>query len=52
MMFLYTLRFNIEEQKAKLFRKFYSYHKIEAVREKKDKKPDEIKIELISDAKE
>ncbi|OQD63798.1 hypothetical protein PENANT_c456G06534, partial [Penicillium antarcticum] len=52
MIFLCTSRFDIEEEEARLLKKFFSYNKIEAAKEEKDKKLDEIEIEPISDTKE
>jgi hypothetical protein len=52
MMFLCTSRFDIEEQEAKLLEKFFSHDEIEAAKEEKDEKLDEIEIEPISDAEE
>ena len=52
MMFLCTSRFDIEEREAKLLEKFFSYEGMESTKEEKDKKLDEIKIDLISDTKE
>ncbi|OQD63799.1 hypothetical protein PENANT_c451G02139, partial [Penicillium antarcticum] len=45
--FLYTSRFNIEEEEARLLKKFFSHNKIEAAKEEKDKKLNEIEIEPI-----
>jgi hypothetical protein len=52
MMFLCTSRFDIEEQEAKLLEKFFSHDEMEAAKEEKDEKLDEIEIEPISDAEE
>jgi hypothetical protein len=52
MMFLCTLKFDIEEQEAKLLEKFFSYEEMESAKEEKDKKLDEIEIDLISDTEE
>ncbi|KAI2787028.1 hypothetical protein POX_f07381 [Penicillium oxalicum] len=52
MMFLCTSRFDIEEQEAKLLEKFFSYEEMEAAKEEKDEKLDEVEIDPISDAKE
>ena len=51
-MFLCTSRFDIEEEEAKLLEKFFSYDKIEAAKEEKDKKLDEVEAEPISDTEE
>jgi hypothetical protein len=52
MMFLCTSRFDIEEQEAKLLQKFFSYEEMEAAKEEKDEKLDEVEIDLISDTEE
>ncbi|OQD63304.1 hypothetical protein PENANT_c471G08992, partial [Penicillium antarcticum] len=52
MIFLCTSRFNIEEEEARVLEKFFSYNEIEAAKEEKDKKLNEIEIEPISDTKE
>ncbi|OQD68421.1 hypothetical protein PENANT_c314G02656, partial [Penicillium antarcticum] len=52
MMFLCTSRFDIEEEEARLLKKFFSYDEIEAAKEEKDEKLDEIEIEPISDTEE
>ena len=52
MMFLYILRFDLEEQEAQLLEKFFSRDKMEAVKEEKDKKLNKVKVELISDTEE
>lgn len=52
MMFLCTSRFDIEEQQAKLLEKFFSYDEMEAAKEEKDEKLDEVEIDLISDTEE
>lgn len=52
MMFLCTSSFDIEEQEARLLKKFFSHDEIEAAKEEKDKKLDEGEIDLISDTKE
>ena len=51
-MFLYTLRFNIEEQEAKLLEKFFFYKEIKSIKEEKNEKLDKIKLDLINDTKE
>ena len=50
--FLCTLRFDIEEQEARLLKKFFSYNKLEAAKEEKDNNLDDIEIEPISDTEE
>lgn len=52
MMYLCTSRFDIEEQEVRLLEKFFSHDEIEAAKEEKDEKLDEIEIEPISDAEE
>lgn len=52
MMFLCISRFDIEEQEAKLLKKFFSHDEMEAAKEEKDKKLDDIEIEPISDTEE
>ncbi|CAG8305403.1 unnamed protein product [Penicillium salamii] len=52
MMFLYTSRFNIEEQKKDLLKQFFSHSKIEATKEKKDEKLNSVEFLTISDTKE
>ncbi|KAJ6136657.1 hypothetical protein N7512_001817 [Penicillium capsulatum] len=47
MIFLYTLRFDIEEQEVRLLKKFFSYDEIEAAKEEKNEKLDEVEIDLI-----
>jgi hypothetical protein len=52
MMFLYTSRFDLEVQEAKELERFFSLEEIEALREEKNEKPDDIEIEVISDTEE
>ena len=52
MMFLYTSRFDLKEQDAKRLKEFFTRDEIEAVREEKDEKHDEIEMEPISDTEE
>lgn len=52
MLFLCTSKFDMEEQEAKLLEKFFSHEEIEAAKEEKDEKLDEVEIDLISDAEE
>jgi hypothetical protein len=52
MMFLCTSRFDMEEQEAKLLEKFFSHEEIEAAKEEKDEKLDEVEIDPISDTEE
>jgi hypothetical protein len=51
-MFLCTSRFDIEEQEARLPKEFFSYVEIEAAKEEKDKKLNEIEVDPISETKE
>ncbi|CAG8206757.1 unnamed protein product [Penicillium salamii] len=51
-MFLCTSRFNIEEQKTKILKEFFSQNKIKITKEKKNRKLDLIKILLISNTEE
>lgn len=51
-MFLCTLRFNLKEQETKELKRFFSLDKIKIVKEEKDDRPNDIKIDLISDTKE
>ncbi|KAH3604829.1 hypothetical protein KXV38_009016, partial [Aspergillus fumigatus] len=52
MMFLCTLRFDIEEQEAKLLEKFFSHEEMEAAKEEKDEKLDEVELAPIRDTEE
>jgi hypothetical protein len=52
MMFLCTSRFDIEEQEAKLLEKFFSHDEMEAAKDEKDEKLDEVDIDPISDTEE
>lgn len=47
-MFLYTLKFNIEAQEAKLLEKFFSRNKLKTVKEEREEKLHQDKINLIS----
>ncbi|OQD70007.1 hypothetical protein PENANT_c279G03623, partial [Penicillium antarcticum] len=47
MMFLCTSRFDIEEQEARLLKKFFSHDELEAAKEEKDNNLDDIEIEPI-----
>ena len=51
-MFLYTSRFDIEEKEAKYLKQFFSYIKIQVVKEEKDKKLSEVQVDAISDIEE
>ena len=51
-MFLCTLRFDLKEREAKELKRFFSLNEIEAAKEEKDDRPNNIKIDLISDTKE
>jgi hypothetical protein len=52
MMFLCTSRFDIEEQEARLLEKFFSHDEMEAAKEEKDEKLEEVEIDPISDTEE
>jgi hypothetical protein len=52
MIFLCTLRFDLKEREAKELKRFFSLEKIEVAKEEKDKRPNDVKIDLISDTKE
>ncbi|THC87216.1 hypothetical protein EYZ11_013338 [Aspergillus tanneri] len=52
MMFLCTSRFDLEEQEAKFLKEFFSIYEIEAAKEERDEKLEEIEIESISDTEE
>ncbi|KAJ9476332.1 hypothetical protein VN97_g13223 [Penicillium thymicola] len=52
MMFLYTSRFDIEEQEAKLLKEYFTWDEIEAAKEEKEGKIDLIEDDLISDIEE
>lgn len=52
MLFLYILRFNLKLHKAKELKRFFSLNKIEALREEKDDKLNNIEFEQISDIEE
>ena len=49
MIFLYTLRFDLEEQQRKELEKFFSLDEIESAKEENDKKLGEPEIDIISD---
>lgn len=52
MMYLYTSRFELEVQEAKELERFFSLDEIEALREEKDDRPEDVEIESISDTEE
>lgn len=52
MMFLCTPRFDLEVQEAKELERFFSFEEIEALREEKNEKPDDLDIGMISDTEE
>ena len=52
MLFLCTSRFDLELQEAKELERFFSSNEIEALREEKDDKLDDVKVEQISDTEE
>ena len=49
MLFLYISRFDLKLYKAKELKRFFSLNKIEALREEKDNKLNDVKFEQISD---
>ncbi|OQE00404.1 hypothetical protein PENVUL_c052G00054, partial [Penicillium vulpinum] len=52
MLFLCSLRFDLELYKAKELERFFSLNEIEALREEKDDKLDNVEFEQISDTEE
>ncbi|KAJ5882666.1 uncharacterized protein N7529_001338 [Penicillium soppii] len=52
MMFLYTSKFDLEVEEAKQLKKLYSHKEIEALKEEREEKPDDINILLINDIEE
>jgi hypothetical protein len=52
MMFLCTSRFDLEVEEGKQLEKFYSLEEIEALKEEREEKPDDIDIISISDTEE
>ena len=52
MLFLCTLRFDLEVQEAKDLERFFSLNETEALREEKDDKLKDIEIKQISDTEE
>lgn len=52
MLFLCTSRFDLELHKAKELERFFSLNEIEALREEKDDRLDDVEIEQISDTEE
>jgi hAT family dimerisation domain. len=52
MMYLCTSRFELEVQEAKELERFFSLDEIEALREEKDERPEDVEIESISDTEE
>ena len=52
MIFLCTLRFDLEEQQRKELEKFFSLDEIESAKEENDEKPGEPEIDVISDTDE
>jgi hypothetical protein len=51
-MFLCTSRFDVEEKEARYLERFFSHIEIQAAKEEKDEKLDEVQIDLISDTEE
>lgn len=52
MMFLCTSRFDLEEQEAKRLEAFFTREEIEAAKEEREEKSEEIDLEPISDTEE
>ena len=52
MMLICTSRLDIEEQEAKLLEKVFFHDEMEAAKEEKDEKLDDIEVEPISDTEE
>jgi hypothetical protein len=52
MMFLCTSRFDLEEKESQRLEKFFSREEIEAAKEEKDERLDEVEVEPISDTEE
>jgi hAT family C-terminal dimerisation region len=52
MMYLCTSKFDIEDEEATRLAEFFSRDEIEAAKEEKDDKPDEIELDPISDTEE
>ncbi|CEJ62588.1 hypothetical protein PMG11_11085 [Penicillium brasilianum] len=52
MMFLCTSRFDLEEKESHRLEKFFSREEIEAAKEEKDERIDEVEVEPISDTEE
>jgi hypothetical protein len=52
MMYLCTSRFDLEDEQMALLEEFFSRDEIEAAKEEKDDKPDEIELDPISDREE
>ena len=48
MMFFCTSRFNLEKKETEQLKRFFSQNKIEAAKEEKNKRFEEVEIELIS----
>jgi hypothetical protein len=52
MIYLCTSRLDLEDEQAALLAEFFSRDEIEAAKEEKDDRPDEIELDPISDAEE
>jgi hypothetical protein len=52
MMFLCATRFDLEEERGELLSEFFTRDEIEAMKEERDEKPDDIDIDPISDTEE
>ena len=52
MIFLYTLKFEIEEEQAVFLQEIFTRDEIEAAKEEKETTPDTVSVNLISDTEE
>ena len=52
MIFLYIMKFDMEEQEVTLLEKFFSQDELKAVKEEREEKLSKIKVNLISDTEE
>jgi hypothetical protein len=52
MMFLCTLRFDLQEEGLTFLMEFFSLDEIEAAKEEREDRPDQIELDLISDHEE
>jgi uncharacterized membrane protein YgaE (UPF0421/DUF939 family) len=51
-LFLYAIRFNLREDKARQLEQFFTIYKIKAAREEKNEYLEDLEIDIISDTKE